>query len=278
MTRRALLLLTGCAFAQSRIYVCPMDPEVRSTQPGKCPRCGMTLVAGAPEPVEYSLEFRATPRNIPADRPVRLEFRVIEPQSSHTVTKFETIHEKLFHLFIVSEDLSYFSHEHPVLMKNGWLQLDTQLPRPGTYRLLADFAPSGATSQLVAHTFSTAGYTAPLTPPHLTPDIAPKSGANLIASLRSDPAQPLAGKKTMLFVHVSPADGLEQYLGAWAHLLAASDDLIDTTHDHPFSASGGPDLQFNLFFPRAAMYRVWIQMQRRGVLNTVAFTLPVQKL
>jgi hypothetical protein len=26
------------------IYTCPMHPEVRSTKPGKCPKCGMTLV------------------------------------------------------------------------------------------------------------------------------------------------------------------------------------------------------------------------------------------
>jgi hypothetical protein len=27
-------------------YVCPMQPEVASNQPGKCPKCGMKLVAG----------------------------------------------------------------------------------------------------------------------------------------------------------------------------------------------------------------------------------------
>lgn len=29
--------------AQSE-YICPMHPEVKSTQPGKCPKCGMNLV------------------------------------------------------------------------------------------------------------------------------------------------------------------------------------------------------------------------------------------
>src|SRR6478735_1494810 len=32
--------LTGGA---SPIYVCPMDPEVRETKPGACPKCGMAL-------------------------------------------------------------------------------------------------------------------------------------------------------------------------------------------------------------------------------------------
>ena len=26
------------------VYTCPMHPEVRSPRPGKCPKCGMTLV------------------------------------------------------------------------------------------------------------------------------------------------------------------------------------------------------------------------------------------
>ena len=31
----------------------------------------------------------------------------------------------------------------------------------------------------------------------------------------------------MMFFELDPPGGLEQYLGAWGHLLAASSDLID---------------------------------------------------
>jgi len=61
-------------------------------------------------------------------------------------------------------------------------------------------------------------------------------------------------------------------------LTRGSDDLVDTIHEHPFIAGGGPDMQFNIFFPREAAYRVWIQFQRKGVVNTVAFTIPVSAL
>ncbi len=38
-------------------FICPMDPDVRSTSPGKCPRCGMPLEAGIQEPLKYRLRL-----------------------------------------------------------------------------------------------------------------------------------------------------------------------------------------------------------------------------
>ena len=261
-------------------FVCPMDRDVRSKTPGKCPRCGMTLVANLPEPLEYPVELNVDPPAIPSGRQITLEFRVADPRSGAPVSHFEIVHERLFHLFIVSQDLAYFAHVHPEFDGAAAFRLRTSLPKPGTYRLLADFFPAGGTPQLVPKTITTAGYTAPLEAaiPRLAPDLSPKHGENLEASLKLDPPEPLAGKKTMLFVHLTPADGLEPYIGAWAHLLAVSGDLVDTIHDHPFLADGGPDMQFNIFFPREAAYRVWIQFQRKGVVNTVAFTIPVREL
>jgi hypothetical protein len=240
----------------------------------------MTLVANLPDSVEYPMEFRAEPRQIPAQEEITLQFRILDPQSHQSVTRFNIVHEKLFHLFLISQDLAYFSHEHPLLAADGWFKLKTRLPRPGTYRLLADFDPIDGTPQLTARTFSTAGYTAPLETsiPQLIPDLARQKSANVTVKIRTDPPEPIAGKKTMIFLEVEPSEGLEKYIGAWAHVLAVSDDMIDMIHTHPTTADGGPEMQVNIFFPRAHPYRVWVQLQRNGVVNTVAFTVPVQGL
>jgi hypothetical protein len=140
------------------------------------------------------------------------------------------------------------------------------------YRVLCDFYPEGGRPQMIPKTLFTRGDNPP---PRLDADLAPKKAANLGVTLRLDPPQPLAGKKTMLFCQLDPASGLEQYLGAWGHLLAASSDLIDMIHTHPAWEEGGPNVQFNLIFPRPGVHRVWVQFQRQGVVNTAHFDVPV---
>ncbi len=261
-----------------------MDPEVRSKIPGTCPRCGMKLVANIPEPVEYPTRFSFTPANVPANCPLHMEIRVSEPKTGAAVTSFQIIHEKPIHLFVVSEDLEYFAHEHPVLGPDGVFRHATLLPKPGTYKLLADFMPDGGTPQLISRVITTAGYKHGLVASIAKPpaDLAPKHGENLDVELQLDPPQPLAGKKTMLVFKLKPAAGFEPYLGAWGHLLAASNDLIDTIHTHPIyvtdPAPGEKQVQFNIFFPREAIYRVWVQFQREGRVNTLEFTIPVVSL
>ncbi len=100
----------------------------------------------------------------------------------------------------------------------------------------------------------------------------------MTVELTTEPPQAIAGMKTQLHFRIKPADGFEKYLGAWGHMLAASQDLIDLVHTHPFIADGGPELQFNLTFPRPTMYRVWVQFQRSGVVNTAHFDIPVEEL
>src|SRR5438105_1951075 len=38
-------------------YVCPMDPDVRESRPGACPKCGMTLEPAAPSAPSVKTEY-----------------------------------------------------------------------------------------------------------------------------------------------------------------------------------------------------------------------------
>jgi hypothetical protein len=179
-------------------------------------------------------------------------------------------------MFIVSQDLQFFVHDHPVFQPDGNFLYETAFPKPGMYRILGDFYPDGATPQLIAKTVIVPGSGPP--PANLQRDYSTKNAENMQVALTTDPPQPLAGQKTQLYFRLTPAEGLEKYLGAWAHMLAASDDLIDLIHTHPILADGGPQVQFSLVFPRARAYRVWVQFQRKGVVNTAHFDIPVTEL
>ncbi|GEM_PF-386297 len=256
-------------------YVCPMDPDVRSATPGVCPRCGMKLVMGIPDPVEFPLRLRLTPSEPKPLQKVDLIFSVENPETGKIVDRFQTVHERLFHLFIVSADLQYFVHDHPKYDGRGEFRYTAVFPKPGMYRVLGDFYPAGATPQLAPQTIFAGGGPLSLGNAKLAADTAPQKGANSEVELAMS-APPVAGAAAQLFFKFKPANGLQRYLGAWAHMLAASDDLIDLLHEHPYSADNG-QIEFDLTFPRARTYRVWVQFQRDGAVNTVAFNVPVQE-
>ena len=259
-------------------WVCPMDRDIRMKGPGKCPRCGMTLVPGIPDFFEFAAKITTNPKAIRPGLATAMTFEIVNPATRKRVTDYEVVHEKLFHLFLVSQDLRYFAHEHPVLEKNGEFHFKWKFPEPGMYRVLSDYYPKGGTPQLTVNTLFVGGGGPSQATARLAPDLSPQKAENLTASLTLDPPQPVAGFKTLMFFDLNPGEGLEPYLGAWGHMLAASEDLVDMIHNHPFIADGGPKVQFNMIFPRPGVYRVWVQFQRQGVVNTVAFNVPVVEL
>ena len=255
------------------VYICPMDPDVRSHAPGKCRRCGMALQAGIPDPVEFHLDVAAIPDQVVPGKPAALQFYIHDPWKDRPVTAYNLVHERLFHAFVVSEDLQFFQHSHPTLVGNGVFQLPITFPHAGMFRVLGDFYPSGATPQLNAQTLFVPG-TAPA-PVRLTRDYSTKSAENMRVALETIPQRPVAGNRTQMRFRIEPGSGLEKYLGAWAHMLAASNDLIDLMHEHPYRVDEGPMVEFEVTFPRPMAYRTWVQFQRNGVVNTVHFDVEV---
>jgi hypothetical protein len=262
------------------VYVCPMDPDVRSNAPGVCPRCGMTLVAGIPDySSEYRMDVTLTPKAPKPGENAKLDFAIFDPWKNRPVRSFEIVHERLFHLFLVSQDLSFFVHDHPELNADGTFTYKMAFPKAGMYRALADIYPVGGTPQLIPSTvFIPGANQAAFTPVSIPSDYSPKDTENMHVEISSNPAQPVAGMKTILYFNVSPVEGFEQYLGAWAHMLAASDDLVDLIHTHPTIADGTSQLQFNMILPRARTYRIWIQFQRKGVVNTARFDVVARSI
>ena len=271
--------------AGQAVYWCPMHPDIRGKEGDTCPICKMALVrAAATDYDAYLLEVEVTPRVLRARQRARVRFSVRDPHTQKKISRFELVHERVFHLFVISQDLEYFTHIHPTLRSDGSLDVDVELPRPGVYQLIADFLPLGGAPQLVQQSIVTAGYTGPLVaPPHPAPDLADKivGGTRVKLTL----PEPLAGREQLVTFDLedvatgAPVADLQPYLGAVGHLLLASADLAIAAHNHPvaeMSGRGGPTVVFQMLFPRAGDYKLWVQFQRGGQVLTAAFAVPVK--
>jgi hypothetical protein len=199
------------------------------------------------------------------------------------VKRFQPVHERVFHLFIVSRDLEFFAHVHPSLHPDGSLDAEVAVPRAGAYQLIADFLPAGGSPQFVQRAFATANYQGSFSqPPALVADVGDKIERDMTVHLV--PPDVRAGREQLLTFELrdrttaAPITDLEPFLGATGHLLATSADLAVAFHSHPVdavSSPSGPKVVFQILFPRPGMYRLWAQFQRAGRVTTVRFTVPV---
>lgn len=278
---------------QPVVYVCPMHPEVTAPAAGTCSKCGMTLVAADPyDERQYRMTLEVRPAPPRAGTPLQLRLRVFEPLTGAPVTAFEIVHDKPFHLFVVSRTLEHFFHVHPDPQPDGSLLVELTLPEPGAYRLFADFLPVRGTPQLVSRLLVTADYRGPLeaaTARLALDGITTREAAGTVVQFEPRPARPVAGREATLRFHLrdhrsgTEVTDLDPYLGAWGHTLVLSEDTFEYIHAHPVEylpenpagVRGGPNLTFKALFPRPGRYRLWIQFNRRGTVATVPFTFEV---
>jgi hypothetical protein len=172
-------------------WVCPMHGDYTMDLAGKCPKCGMDLVRGAPFDVrDYRLDFYSTPAVVRPGQKTKLSFRVFHPGTGELIRKFEPVHERQYHLFVISQDMEHFEHIHPEQQADGAWSIEVTLPKAGYFKVLSDFMPSGGSSQFIARPLVTAGYTGDLAndSAKLVPDaVAAKTIDDLTATLSYDP-------------------------------------------------------------------------------------------
>ena len=297
-----VLLSLGAAAQQSSAppgttaWFCPMHPEVTAGEAGsRCRKCGMALVPGDPfDTREYSLELTSVPAAVKAGVPVTLHLTVRHPGTNAIITGYEVVHEKRFHLFVVSRDMEVFEHIHPEQQPDGTWMIQVTLPKPGDYRILSDFLPTGGSPQFVGRTLETVDFTGDLESqtPHLTPDVdVTKTVGSVKAHLELEPSTLIEGQFGHLGFTLTdaktgrPVTDLQPYLGAFGHALILSEDMRDYVHSHPFEdidatskGFGGPVVTFEGYMPKAGRYRAWSQFQRNGAVITIPFTVNVLTL
>jgi hypothetical protein len=290
-------------------WVCPMHPSYTTTAAGTCPICGMPLIQTRPyDTRDFRLVFRTEPAQVRPGEKVALFFTFLRPGTGEVVRDFEVVHTKPFHLFVISQDLEFFEHIHPLMRDDGTWTIDTTVPKAGYYQLLCDFMPSGGTGQFLTAPLVTAGYEGDLAADsaHLSPDATfKKSAGDMTATLSFDPPRPSSCQYVHLNFYMTdtasghPVTDLQTYLGQFSHMLLMSEDMECYVHSHPINLvvqsedpasvpeyiiapdadlakiRGGPRVTFDALLPKAGLFRAWAQFQRDNRVRTVAFTFSV---
>ena len=277
-------------------WFCPMHPNHTSHEAGNCPICGMALMAGDPfETRDYLLDVETVPAAVRAGVPMRMVFRVRHPVSEAAITEYEVVHDKQYHLFVLSHDLEFFEHLHPERQPDGSWHIELTLPKPGYYRVLSDFLPSRGSPQFLGATLITSDFEGDLESEgaEIEPDATFRKTVDTItASVEFDPPKLVAGEYGHLRFTLTdartgqPVTDLQPYLGAFGHTLILSDDLANYVHSHPSEGPdsdisrglGGPTVSFEGYMPRAGRYRSWTQFLRNDRLTTISFTFNVLTL
>ena len=263
-------------------YQCPMDCEKGKLydQPGSCPVCNMDLVAvAAPDASAlrtFNMTLAADPAEPAAGKPVKLTFTPAIVEKPGEAVPLDVVHEKKLHLIMVSDDLSWFDHQHPEYNGTG-LDLTYTFPKGGNYLLYADYKPAGAGHQVEKLPVPVSGTPA-------RPVVFSAAKTTVSVDGYEATLQPAGGKwVTNNPLHISctvkkggkPLDvnAFENYLGAKAHVVMVGLEDKGYEHVHPDVNAGTFDLHTQ--FAKPGIYRMWLQFQTEGKVHTADFVLNV---
>jgi hypothetical protein len=222
-----------------------------------------------------------------AGKPTNLTTSVTE-KSGAPIKEFELVHDKLMHLVIVGEDLSYFAHIHLTLESTkGNFTTTHTFPESGKYKLWVDFKPKGGTQNVQAFMVDVKGLPAhnPITPVHDGIYIKESADSNYHISLKLPQERIVANKDADIVFSIADAAGnpvidLEPLMGAGGHSVIISSDIREFLHVHPTEEvepnwKGGPHISFRTTFPKPGLYKAWGQFQHRGKIIVADFILKV---
>jgi hypothetical protein len=203
-------------------------------------------------------------------RTENLRFRIVDERGD-TVRDFDVEHEKRMHLILARRDLTGFQHLHPEQAADGSWSTPVELRDAGSYRLFADFSHDGE-NRTLASDLRVDG------PADLRALPAPRATATSDGGydVRLEAGDARPGEEADLRFTIS-RDGVpvrtERYLGAGGHLVALRDGDMAFLHVHPTSDGA---VRFAATFPTEGRYRLFLQFQHDGRVQTVAFTQEVR--
>jgi DMSO/TMAO reductase YedYZ heme-binding membrane subunit len=254
---------------------------------------GIPGLTGDPN-LRYTVSFSHDPNLTPGE-PTTLHFTVYNASTGEEVKLFSRVYEKVMHLIIVDESLTYFNHIHPIQAENDFT-VTTVFPKKGRYHLYIDFQPLGGIEQQMAFTL-TIGNPDLIKKKTTQPDTKTSKTINDYQVTFHYPT-PLTAKKLsigqeQLSFTITDAQShkavttLKPYLAAFGHLTMINESSFDFVHVHPFpftspapNSNGGPTVTFvplGLWGPiKPGTYRIFAEFNPNNKLINANFTVRVE--
>jgi YHS domain-containing protein/plastocyanin len=255
----------------------------------------------------YTVDLQTTPAQPMARQPVEMAVAIRYADDKTLVKSFEVVHEKFLHLLMVSEDLAWFEHQHPVRGEDGIFRLKWHFPRPGRYTLYADFTPADGDNQVLPLPLSVGGgrvKTLPLKPDtRYLKQVGDYRIELRLATLPGDLGPDLRMEKPAILTytirdrHGRLVRDMQPFIGAMGHLIAISRDGKEVVHTHvvqpaapamaahsglhvtpAMATATGPAFSFKLTLPSAGLYKTWAQFMHDNRVLTVPFTFQVDDI
>ncbi len=205
-------------------------------------------------------------------------------------------HGRLMHLFLIREDMGAFAHLHPVTGDSVHF-IDTLPALPtGRYRVFGDIVHASGFAKTLVATVDVPGPASDSAVPSGDDGVYVGGGNAGLDTLpdgatvgwRRAALPLLEGRPAMLSFDLREPGGsparLEPYLGMAAHGVVARDDGKVFVHLHPMGTVAASQSTFAMppmpsngrvtfpyAFPRPGHYRIWVQVKRKGVVETAAF-------
>lgn len=109
----------------------------------------------------YNVNIRFDPITQRTGKPTELISSITDQKGGDPIREFELVYDKITHVIIVGEDLSYFAHIHPTIRDGDnddtTFTIPHTFPKSGKYKLWVDFKPKGRSQTLAAFKFNVTG-------------------------------------------------------------------------------------------------------------------------
>ncbi|MDO1449215.1 hypothetical protein Q0590_23260 [Rhodocytophaga aerolata] len=220
--------------------------------------------------VDIQLEFNNN--TLRAKEPTTLLLIPISSEESTTPLSLEEVHTKDIHLIVVSEDLSFFTHEHQQKEGKGYT-VNLTFPFAGKFFLYSDIKPLGGFPVVVQKTVVVAGEQKEAQ--HYQHEV-------LSASIEGVYVQLDVNDSSAIKVHIQrngiliPASSLGDFLGAKAHVVMISQESKEYLHVHPMVHKD--ELVLHADVKAKGIFRTWLQFLLEDRLYTFDFVLSMKEL